>query len=527
MSSDSIIIVVAGNRRILTDEINSNYITSSSGLFRQLVIENSLTLIGDKSSLISANISVNNAEILKLNASISTLDFLTVTDSSFLNEVTVGTSLLVNNSAVIGTTLQVKGETQIDGGTNITGTLNVLGKVILNTLAAGDATISNLFCTNQTVTNLVATTSLISNIINTDFISSNITCSNIANINLLTTKLITTGNLLITGSPTTANTLTIDANSSITNPAALIFKNTNGTGDFRIYGDGGDTQWQGGGGRALQMGSYHEIRLTGGRALTSNLPFVTGSGGVCNTIILNTNDSVGLTVRSHTTQNSDLQQWTDSSGNIYSKIDKIGNLVINSTADSISSITGGSITTLGGVSICKSVDIGSTVNANNTSTGSLVVSGGAGFNGDIHAKNLYSNGVKILFGTEYNYTEVVGSSGTTNTNFQQRVAMTTGSLLGGTYKINIGYTLGNPFFANSDGIFYGLLDGNSTQITSGTLIYEYSDTNSKNAYIIPKYNSVTKTLSSGIHTISLIYKSGSNGSVIYISDARIELFRVK
>jgi hypothetical protein len=39
-----------------------------------------------------------------------------------------------------------------------------------------------------------------------------------------------------------------------TTTSQLLFSNTAGTGDFKIAGDGNDIYWQGGGGRALQMG---------------------------------------------------------------------------------------------------------------------------------------------------------------------------------------------------------------------------------------------------------------------------------
>jgi len=206
-------------------------------------------------------------------------------------------------------------------------------------------------------------------------------------------------------------------------------------------------------------------------------------------------------------------------------------VTINSTTDS--SRTSGSLITNGGISVGKSVYIGSTVNATNTSTGALIVSGGGVFNGDIYAKNIYTNGVltigtgvgSYLFGTEYNYVELLATSGTTNTNFQQRVSMTTSSLLGGTYKINIGYTFDVPSVNNQDGIFNVLLD--PTNLTTGTLIHEHIERKDKTNYVIPQYNSISRVLTPGIHFVSLLWKSGNNGSVIFISNARLELFRAQ
>jgi len=83
------------------------------------------------------------------------------------------------------------------------------------------------------------------------------------------------GNMNI-NTPSASSTMTIDAKNSTANPAKIIFKNSSGTGDFKIGADGGDIVWQGGGGRNLQMGSWHGIDLVGGRTVSSDLAFTTG-----------------------------------------------------------------------------------------------------------------------------------------------------------------------------------------------------------------------------------------------------------
>jgi hypothetical protein len=135
-----------------------------------------------------------------------------------------------------------------------------------------------------------------------------------------------TGTVNITNS--TQNILNINCNNSITNIGRIIFTGTAGTGDFSIGGDGGDIIWQGGGGRAMQYGAWHEVRITGGRATGTPLPFVAGSNSSFNTIIQNSNDSIGLRVQANTTQNVDLTQWTNSGGTVLSRIDNVGNLNI-------------------------------------------------------------------------------------------------------------------------------------------------------------------------------------------------------
>jgi phosphoribosylanthranilate isomerase len=126
----------------------------------------------------------------------------------------------------------------------------------------------------------------------------------------------------------TQNIISIDSQGSTTVPGKIIFTNTGGTGDFIITGDGGDIWWQGGGGRSLQMGAYHEVRLMGGRVTTAAIPFVAGSSATFNTIIQNTNDSIGLRVQANSTQTGDLTQWTSNAGTVYSSVDSIGNLSI-------------------------------------------------------------------------------------------------------------------------------------------------------------------------------------------------------
>lgn len=515
--------------------LTSNLITTSNLLSTNITISNILATSINSTNINSTNITVSNLTLVAA---------LNVPTLSVLTTGLIGTSFAVGTSAVIGTTLHVLGATQIDGAASITGALNVLGGVTLGALTAGattvtslttnQLTITNLISTNQTctntlVTNIKATTSTINNLISTgitaaNIFSTNITCSNISTLNFIKSTSITANNLLLTGNPT----LNIDSQNSIVNPASLIFKNTAGVGDFRIYSDGGDIQWQGGGGRALQMGSYHEIRLGGGRAVTSNIPFVSGQGSSYNTIIFNSNNSIALTIQSHSTQIADLQQWTSNLGNVFTKIDKIGNLVLNSTADSISSITGGSITTNGGLSVRKSVHIGSTLNSTNTSNGALVVSGGGGFNGDLYAKKIYSNGTLVggnIFGTEYHYNQVLPLAGTTNTNFQERVSMTTSALIGGDYKVNIGYTFDKPSHNRTDGTFIALVD--PVAPTTGTLIHECVSRNERNSFALPFYTSTVVNLTPGIHFVSLLWKSETNGRGIYISNAIIELFRVQ
>jgi hypothetical protein len=137
---------------------------------------------------------------------------------------------------------------------------------------------------------------------------------------------ITSGTITITNS--TQNILNIDSQGSTINPGRILFTNTGGTGDFIISGDGGDIYWQGGGGRALQMGAYHEIRLSGGRATTAPISFLAGSNATFNTIVQNLNDSIALRIQGNSTQTQDLTQWVSNAGTVYSSVDSVGNFTL-------------------------------------------------------------------------------------------------------------------------------------------------------------------------------------------------------
>jgi hypothetical protein len=133
------------------------------------------------------------------------------------------------------------------------------------------------------------------------------------------------GNVNI-NTPSASSTLTIDAKSSQTNIAKIIFKNTIGTGDFQITGDGQDIFWQGGGGRTLQMGAYHGIDLIGGRNANTALAYTAGSGATYNTRIFNSNNSIGLIIQGVSGQTSNLQEWRNTTGTVLSSVTSAGEL---------------------------------------------------------------------------------------------------------------------------------------------------------------------------------------------------------
>lgn len=504
-----------------------------------------------------SDINYVNMKIGNLRASLVTTSNLLATNISVAN-ITLPSNVTFTNlvtTTMTSGTVRVTGNADLTGGltstTNFTATLGTIATLLSTSILATNFSTLNSTITSETVGSInatsvtsvngsittlsagsiVATSVTVPSLITTNYITTNATATNLflTNItvpNIYTTN-ITTKNFLVSGNTTTSNFVYIDCQSSTTNPGALVFKNSSGTGDVRIYGDGGDLQWIGGGSRALQMGAYHEIRLKGGSSTGTPIVQLAGSSSAYNTIIENTADSIGLRVYGNGTQTQDLTQWTSSGGTtVYTRVDKLGNIQVTSTADSISAFTGGSITTSGGVSIGKSADIGSTTTATNTSTGALVVSGGAGFNGDIYAKNIYSNNVRLpIFGTEYNYVESLGLSSSVVTTYTLKSSLTTGSLIGGLYKVNVGWTFAAGSSTSAKGQFLALLD--ATAISTGTVLSEHVEILTNSTRLIsPRFTSTTFTLSAGVHTMSLVWKTLTAAATINISNARLELFRV-
>jgi hypothetical protein len=173
-------------------------------------------------------------------------------------------------------------------------------------------------------------------------------------------KLDVAGNVNIS-TTSASSTLSINAQSSTANPAKIIFTNTAGTGDFQIGGDGGDIVWQGGGGRSLQMGSWHGIDLMGGRATTNALAFINGSNALYNTRILNSNNSIGLILQGVSGQTSNLQEWRNTSGTVLSSVASDGSLGIGTSSPA-------SPLSVGGTSQFQVNSSGNIVKINNVAT---------------------------------------------------------------------------------------------------------------------------------------------------------------
>jgi hypothetical protein len=362
-----------------------------------------------------------------------------------------------------------------------TGTLSI-NSISTGSIFASLSTISNFVSTNFSTGTLSINSISTGSIFAGNGVFTNLTANSLFN------TTITSQGIYITGNVTTNNLLCINSNGSQTNPGGIIFTNTAGVGDFFIRGDGGDVQWVGGGGRACQMGAWHEIRLKGGSTTSTPIVQSNGTNALYNTIIQNTNNSIGLNVWAHTTQTNNLTQWTSSSaGNIYASVGPTGQININNTTNS------------------------------DGTTGALIVQGGGTFNGDLYANRIYGT---TIFGSSFNYTSSTESNSTSSQNYSTKLTMTTGNLETGTYIVMPSYSI--YVTSTSRTAITELYLGN----TNGTLIHEsgYSISRTPNDLGVVTDNVILSL--SGINTFIMVYKCAANGYTMTISNARLILYRV-
>jgi hypothetical protein len=394
--------------------------------------------------------------------------------------------------------------TGIINSTNLTATTATLPNIVATNISTSTINVtssttgSGLF-TNLTATNIIVTNLTAPSLAVTNFITTNSTFTNLLSTNTtipnLSSNSITTNNLLVTGS--TQNIVYIDSQGSQVNYAKIVFKNSGGTGDFKITGDGGDIQWQGGGGRALQMGAFHEVRLLGGRNTTVDIPFVNGSTTTFNTIIQNTNDSIALRVQANSTQTVNLQEWTNNSGTVLSRIDALGNLQITSTAAAVSN-----------------------------STGSFITGGGGGFDGDVYANNFFSyqgttTANSLVYGSNFNYVNSTASSAISSTTASVKLTMTTGNLVAGTYLVQPSYKIRVNTATRT-----GITELYQTN-TNGTLIHSSGVSCPTVATdFVYQTDNVVLVLGAGVQTFVLRYRCTLSTYTTTIADARLIVYRV-
>jgi hypothetical protein len=134
-----------------------------------------------------------------------------------------------------------------------------------------------------------------------------------------------------------------------------------------------------------------------------------------------------------------------------------------------------------------------------------------------------AGGTASVFGSEFQEASSEGESSTTNSSYQLKIRLTTGTVLAGTYRIGWSY----EWISNTT-----LIDaGYNVDVDSGTIIHEVVPAPTR-IYVGGTYYSISgfehMALSNASHTIDLNYKANilSNGGTTYIRRARLEIWRV-
>jgi trimeric autotransporter adhesin len=511
---------------IITDTNYANL--RISNLTGNLVSASNLVITNATISNFTLPTNVTFSNLLSTNSTLTNLINTNQTVSNLLSTNNTLTNLLNTNQTVTNLL-----------NTNLIGT----NQTVINLLSTNN-TLTNLIVTNNTLTNLLSTSGTIATLINTNLIGSNQTVTNIIATNF-TAGTLTTTNLNLTNlttlnsritSETIGSILATNINTTNFTVASLNVSNLTSANAFftnLITTNLISTTNANMAGITLQYytgslsGSWINIPVTAGSA--SGI----GSGGPGANPWIAYAGSAGYWFSNsqpgdicYRNLSGDLQ-FGNSTGVSTMHIDDTVN--INSTVNSINSTTAALVIS-GGVSVGKTVEVFSSSVATNISTGALIIGGGAGFNGDIYAKNIYSNGALLssggggIWGSNYEYTEIKATAGTTSNLFQLRMSLTTGNLEAGTYHIHTCYNMFAGSVTNQNSEFRSLLD--ATALSTGTLLHQ-SIFRPNNTGEIHTFTEITNvTLGSGIHTLSLIYRNIANGSVTNISNTKLELYRI-
>ncbi|MEI6437536.1 MAG: hypothetical protein WCO69_02155 [Candidatus Omnitrophota bacterium] len=241
----------------------------------------------------------------------------------------------------------------------------------------------------------------------------------------------------------------------------ILFSNVGGGaypavgGAARIKGQYGDFYWQAAGSDAMQLGSYHEIVLQGGRNVSTDLAFITGNNFAYNTRIINSNGtSIGLSVEGAAGQSVDYVQLTASGGSAGGvlAVKSGGNVGIGSASPRAKLEVSGSMTVTQDVTIAGNVGIGTTA----PTVGLQVASGTAKttynnilgitsalFKGDVQVDGiLYADGA--IYGDGSHLTGIAGTVASLTPSYIPKAAtassLSTGTLYDTGTSIGLGST---------------------------------------------------------------------------------------
>jgi len=124
----------------------------------------------------------------------------------------------------------------------------------------------------------------------------------------------------------------------------------------------------------------------------------------------------------------------------------------------------------------------------------------------------------LIFGTEYQYAASDRLSSTTSWLYVQKLRMTTPSLPIGTYRLGVTYS----WTIDGGGNFISRVQKNN----SLTVFQHIEDPALNDREQILKWSSFIQLPLSGINTFDLDYATEEQGPRAYISEARMELWRV-
>jgi len=328
---------------------------------------------------------------------------------------------------------------------------------------------TNLNYTNITSTNLIGTNSFGTNLNYTNITVSNL-YNNIATINYQTSLDIQSETILVSGRTNGSNVVDIDCQNSTSFIGILEFINP---GNYVISDESGNAWYQSGYGQALNIACYHQIILNGGTTSTNPNTYVNGNLSEYNTIIQNFNDSIALTIQGTQGQLSNLTQWSNASGTVLSKIDANGNLYANEAYSYFGTTTASALTT---------------------------------------------------YGSEYNFASSGGLTSSTSTIGTLKISLSTGTLLGGTYAIEVAYTA----YASSIALIseYDVyLNGSGTK---GTLIHQNQQKPTVANVLTRCFDKIPVVLHGGTTAnVGLWFKVANSSGTVDISNASLTLYRIQ
>jgi hypothetical protein len=132
-----------------------------------------------------------------------------------------------------------------------------------------------------------------------------------------------------------------------------------------------------------------------------------------------------------------------------------------------------------------------------------------------------------IFGSEFQYAESLGTTTTTSSTLQTKVSLNTPVIPAGTYRIGISYgwnfnSTGNDFRGefHEDNVKIGEEHRQEPKDSSGN----FNGTGSNQRHYLSRF--VYRTLTTGIHSYDINFRSASSGTSASIWDATIEFWRV-